>query len=560
MAWIHRETFGQGLYKGEVDADPSANATPAPVGSVCTFGITEWKKIGAGATDWIRTDARFTTVTNLTNGFEDRAASTQTWSDSGPNRTLGLSPAAASYNVWVAGVQVEISGAQTVQISNDEGKHFVYVDSDGVVKTTTTFTDDLILEKALAHIVYWDATNSRGRVYEERHGILMAGQTHLTLHNTVGARWSSGLSLGDILADQSGALDTHAQCSIAGGTYYDEDVDHTIASRAAPAQTRMYYREGATGAWRWDALTDFPLKIDAVSGRAAWNEWTGAAWQQTAVTSNRYCLTHIYATNDVDDGIAVVQGQNTYITLASAQVGAEEELPALNLFGLPSPEWVAIGTLIWQTRDSYGNAVKSRIRSTATGADYLDWRASSPAPGEATGPTVNTDGQIHITAGDIPDDAVIATATGANGNVVKRRAGSAATTSTRIPLSLPARSTASRGRQITSYDFVYSVNTADVDDVQLRLYTTATPADNSAMAAPSLVAVTYDTAHDSAAKRKDSTGAPEYHTATMTVTTPAYIGDGEGLYLDWWTDGDAGAAGVVDVYEVVVYYTETLVP
>jgi hypothetical protein len=53
MAWTHRETFGQGLDTGTVDADPSAGAgLAAPVGSKALFGGTTYQKTGAGDTDW----------------------------------------------------------------------------------------------------------------------------------------------------------------------------------------------------------------------------------------------------------------------------------------------------------------------------------------------------------------------------------------------------------------------------------------------------------------------------------------------------------------------------
>jgi hypothetical protein len=53
MAWVHRETFGQSLDSGVVDADPTlAGGLAAPIGSVALFGGLTFTKTGAAATAW----------------------------------------------------------------------------------------------------------------------------------------------------------------------------------------------------------------------------------------------------------------------------------------------------------------------------------------------------------------------------------------------------------------------------------------------------------------------------------------------------------------------------
>jgi hypothetical protein len=48
--------------------------------------------------------------------------------------------------------------------------------------------------------------------------------------------------------------------------------------------------------------------------------------------------------------------------------------------GLPFKEFVAVGTVIFQTRNTYTNAVKSRIRTTEDGFAYVDWRYNDITP------------------------------------------------------------------------------------------------------------------------------------------------------------------------------------
>jgi hypothetical protein len=47
-------------------------------------------------------------------------------------------------------------------------------------------------------------------------------------------------------------------------------------------------------------------------------------------------------------------------------------------------EFKPIASVIFQTADAYANAVKARVRSTDTGADYVDWRTSGLSQGSGT--------------------------------------------------------------------------------------------------------------------------------------------------------------------------------
>jgi len=96
----------------------------------------------------------------------------------------------------------------------------------------------------------------------------------------------------------------------------------------------------------------------------------------------------------------------------------------------------------------------------------------------------------------------------------------------------------------------YSVNTADMDDLTLEVYTSTPPADGAIKAAGSAIHTngTYDSDHDSAVKRGDDTGAPEYHTLEFTFasTDVAYL-DQESITVLINIDC-AGAAGAVFTY------------
>ncbi len=341
--------------------------------------------------------------TIVENGFENKTDSVMSFVDG--TRTFTIDVAVATFTFWSNTNKFTKSGAEDLIIGDVEGIHYIYYNSAGALAETTTFNDSLIIDEALITIIYWDATNNEAIMRnEERHGRSMGSATHVHLHHTLGTLYDGGLGLGDFTADGSGALAAHATFSVDDGEIHDEDNEYDIVggspqTLAPTAQIPMFYRDGASGEWRRITATDYPVTTTG-TGRAAWNEWTGATWQLTEVTSNQYVLTHIFATCDVVHPMIGIVGQSSYPTQAAARAGAQTELASLvigNLSGL-AVEFIPIGSVIYQTSNAYGNAVKSRIRTTDTGDDYVDFRASGVGGG--AGFTTNDHAALSGLTGD----------------------------------------------------------------------------------------------------------------------------------------------------------------
>lgn len=131
--------------------------------------------------------------------------------------------------------------------------------------------------------------------------------------------------------------------------------------------------------------------------RAAYNQFTGGAWQQTDVGQANFVLTHIFATNDVRHPIIAIQGQAVYSTVANARTGANTEIKNLVTSGLPFQEFVAVATLIFQTSSTFSNLVHSRLRQedTSTGSWYVRW------VGEKISPTQSPTAHPNLTGLDV---------------------------------------------------------------------------------------------------------------------------------------------------------------
>ena len=162
----------------------------------------------------------------------------------------------------------------------------------------------------------------------------------------------------------------------------------------------------------------------------------------------------------------------------------------------------------------------------------------------------NTDGQLQIPlfAGVADGGTYTKAVTSAGLRTITRTAADAAD-SFWVEVPVPARTASGKGIKPTGVKLVYSVGTADAQDIRAELWTRVVPADGSAVAAPAVYGgstdAEYDAAHNTAAERGDDTGAPEHHTMVMTVAAPAYLGDGVELLLRIFCDGAATSAIII---------------
>lgn len=298
-----------------------------------------------------------------------------TFTDTSPDRTLSLSVSSGSFDFYVKGVKFTKTTTQTCQITDVEGLHYIYFNSSGNLVETVTFVPALITENALVSTVYWNAVNNVNlMVSDERHQITMDGASHLLHHTTKGSDYVSGSALNSFTIG-NGSLDAHAQFGVDAGAMRDEDLYHELDAVLVANGCPIFYQLGTTGTWRRVINAGFSVTTTG-TGRLAWNEFVGGAWQLSEVTNNLYALCHIFSTNDPNQPYIAIVGQAVYSSAANARTGANTEIGNLITSGLPSVEFVPIGTVILQTNNTYANAVKSRIILTDTGTNYEDFRFS----------------------------------------------------------------------------------------------------------------------------------------------------------------------------------------
>jgi len=326
-------------------------------------------------------------------GFPNRTDTTIAFENS--SRTFSVTPTGSSFDIYASAQRYEFDSVQSITIPDEEGLWFFYFDENGVLSRVKDFSLNIITRWAYAGIIYWDATNSRAiYVGEERHGITMDGITHAYNHIVFGTQYISGLGLSNLTVDGSGDDEISAQIGISDGVIYDEDISLNIVDDAPQnlyyyLNAPIFYKDTADGYWRSKDADGYSLIYSGTagytgaSGRSAFNEFAGGVWQLTEVTNNGFFFVHYFATNDIVNPIIGIQGISEYTNISDARNNAGVELASLS--GLPFTEFAGIATVIYQTSNSYTNTPKARVRTTDTGADYVDWRDSPVSPTSISG-------------------------------------------------------------------------------------------------------------------------------------------------------------------------------
>lgn len=273
------------------------------------------------------------------------------------------------------------SEEKTITISDDEGIHVIYFDGESLtefINPNAGEFDTIIRSKSLVSIIEWNTTTNEDIYFgEERHGSQLDPVAHSYHHFADGLRYLTGLGLTDMLVDEDGSLDTHAQFGIESGDVSDEDIYQAVSTVVSNAGLPIYYLTGAEASpvFNRHYKTGFSVRTfdDTSATRLAYNQLTGGNWQLTEVANNDFVLCHIFATTNITDNMIAFMGQGDYPTRGQARDGAEIEINNLVTNQIIFPEYKAIATVIFQT-GSYGNAVNGKIVSTEDGYDFVDWR------------------------------------------------------------------------------------------------------------------------------------------------------------------------------------------
>lgn len=322
---------------------------------------------------WVNT----TLPTQEPMGHEDKTQSTISFNES--TRVFTIEPVSSSFTVWCKGKRYVKTTAQTVTIPDTSGIYYIYFDNTGTLDADTTFFD-WENDTPTAYI-YWNEVDNKAYFFaDERHGITLDWATHEYLHRTRGAAIANGFGANNYTITGDGSLDADAKIDIANGTFFDEDLQVDITHAASPtantweqrlqngAYIPIFYR--TNNHWQQDTATQFPMKQG--TDRVQYNLNTAGTWSAVDLTNNQFGITWIIATNNLNNPVIGILGQDAYSTIGQAEAISWEEM---DLGGFPVFEFRPLYKIIYQTNTGYANTPHAKLVSV------VDNRASIPLGG-----------------------------------------------------------------------------------------------------------------------------------------------------------------------------------
>jgi len=250
-----------------------------------------------------------------------------------------------THYIYINGVKTTKT-TDTKAIADTTGLHWIYYNASGVLSEST---DHPGFSLPLVATLYWNTTTDAYLLGEERHGIGMSGETHALLHNTVGTRYESGLTL---TADDT-------TFTVTLGTIYDEDIALDITEQTT---CNILYKNG-TANFEWDAAQTTLYKKNA---NLKYNNVNDLA----DVGSNAYVAYWVFATNDTTTPIVSLMGQRTDTNIANARINNKYE--SLTLGTLPFEEMKLLYRVIFRNdADPYEEVQDLRTVSNLPAGTYL---------------------------------------------------------------------------------------------------------------------------------------------------------------------------------------------
>jgi len=286
-------------------------------------------------------------------GFVSRTDNTISLS----TRMVTVAKTGTNFTVYSDGIKY-VKTTESKEIANTVGLHYVYFGADGVI-TESTAGWDFTSGKIPICTVFWNG--SIGALSDERHSASRNLRWHEWAHDTIGARYESGLGQTYPTTSVDGKF------QIESGNIHDEDIDFSIGQQKV---CRNFY-ETASGTWTFangtdNAGNDYPYIRNASTGKVQYPK-SDSSYTLTDAADSKYVVVWAYATTDAVRPIYLITAAKTD---AYANMTAARAATAPSTAGLLTPEMKLIYRWIFSGDGQYQE-----------GADY---RSSTSLPAGGT--------------------------------------------------------------------------------------------------------------------------------------------------------------------------------
>jgi hypothetical protein len=353
---------------------------------------------------WLQTDP-YNPGTKEPTGFSNRLDSVIDFNN--VTRLFSISPVTEPFEVWVRGIKYQITNTRTLEIPNTTGLYSIYFDMYGDLKYKTTFFD-LKYEAPVAYLYIRSNTPAKVVSFaDERHGTTLDWATHEYLHRTRGAVYASGFAVSNYVTNGNGSASAHMTFDLAGGTFFDEDLQIDISHSSSPTpNTWQQVLQGPSripvfyhinGTWDRYTTTNYVVAFAPTTAYALYNP-NGS--EPVTIDNNRYGISWIVATNGLNEPVISIMGQKVYANIGDAVNAKWGDPASINLANLPVYELRPLYKVIFQSLHS-GTTVKAAIRQIddlRVGVEAV----VSVSTANTTQQTINTvDANRVVTTGDV---------------------------------------------------------------------------------------------------------------------------------------------------------------
>lgn len=266
------------------------------------------------------------------------------------------------FSYWNKGTKVTVQGTRKIQVATDFKGYIGYDDFGDLDNTVTDIRTLLVRMPLVAYLYLNETTGELVWFADERHGIVMDGQTHLQQHNSTGFFIAGGLDvLG--LADDGTTF-----TSIEAGGAGDEDIKMFYSQMTTAPKI---FKEGAAGEWR---ITDDDNKLAIFrTAKACYNLDTAGTWSLAEIDLD-YVIMMFVATNNKLAPVVLLVGQTLHADRDTARKRAPAEYFRINAAGLPAHEFHPLATVIIH------NEANGQIEVGSDGEIYTSCKGNFPVP------------------------------------------------------------------------------------------------------------------------------------------------------------------------------------
>lgn len=286
------------------------------------------------------------------------------------DRTFVHYPAAGEteFSFWAQGYKITKTTTQTIQLAQVSTKQIVvYKLNAGKTDADIGFAVgvyEAISEDTICAVVTGNPTLVKKVVFaNERHGMEMSSATHRMMHETAGARYGDGLDIVG-LADNGTTF-----TSIAAGTIWDEDLDHSVPITT----TAPFLWRDSTGYWTVSDNVDNLLGYKNGGANVLYNRDNGNGTWDLVTIGLDYMIMHFFATNDSEYPVFKVVGQTLYADRTTARNHLYGAVTLLKEGDLPTPEFLHLYSMIIHVETA------GQIEVGTDSEIYVDFRAGYPA-------------------------------------------------------------------------------------------------------------------------------------------------------------------------------------